>query len=203
MTSRLVRAGMLLTVLFSGTRPASPVPTHWLHRRKAAETPTQDDQSPGAQPQDAQSKDAPSKDGPPADEGAGADLPDVALPSRDSTGRARAPPRASDEGRAQGPGRARGSQVVKAKTELVAEAKVAISRADGTVEDSVRERLIAIQDERNELFDKYSAVLDAWEEKGGDAAAIAEYRAYRSAISLEETRKGRLQDAGGPAQWLG
>ena len=79
--------------------------------------------------------------------------------------------------------------IVKAKTEEVMEAQVTVAQTDGAVEDAVREKLTAIHGERSKLFEKYSAVLDAWEKKGGDPAAIAEYRGYQSAIALEETQK--------------
>jgi small conductance mechanosensitive channel len=79
--------------------------------------------------------------------------------------------------------------IVKAKTEEVMEAQVTVAQTDGAVEDAVREKLTATHGERSKLFDKYSAVLDAWEKKGGDPAAIAEYRGYQSAIALEETQK--------------
>jgi len=80
-------------------------------------------------------------------------------------------------------------QLVKAKTEEVMEVQVTLAKTEGGVEDAVRERLTELHAERNQLFDKYSAVLDAWEKKGGDEAAIADYRAYRSSIIVEETRK--------------
>ena len=80
-------------------------------------------------------------------------------------------------------------QVVKSKTELVMETQIKVLKTDGEVEDAVREKLTELTTERGELFDKYSAVLNAWEKKGGDEAAIADYRAYQSAIIVEETQK--------------
>ena len=80
-------------------------------------------------------------------------------------------------------------QVVKSKTEVVMEAQIKVSKTDGEVEDAEREKLTELTTERGELFDKYGAVLNAWEKKGGDEAAIAEYRAYKSAIIVEETQK--------------
>jgi len=80
-------------------------------------------------------------------------------------------------------------QVVKAKTEEVMEAQVKVSKSDGEVEDAIREKLTDLATERRELFNKYSAVLNAWERKSGDEAAIADYRAYQSAIIVEETQK--------------
>lgn len=80
-------------------------------------------------------------------------------------------------------------QVVKFKTEQVTEAQVAMSSSEGAAKEAIREKLTKLSTERNRLFDKYSAVLNAWEKKGGDEAAIADYRAYRSSIIIEETSK--------------
>ena len=84
-------------------------------------------------------------------------------------------------------------QIVKSKTHEVMEAQVAVTNSDGVTESAMREKLTSLHSERGKLFDKYSTVVDAWEKKGGDAAAIAEYRTYRSAISQEETRKADYQ----------
>ncbi len=95
-------------------------------------------------------------------------------------------------------------QVVKSKTKEVMEAQVAVFKTKGVLEEAERERLTELHTERNRLFDKYSAVLNAWEKKGGDAAAIADYRAYHNAIIVEETRKADYKTliARGVA-WLG
>jgi small conductance mechanosensitive channel len=84
-------------------------------------------------------------------------------------------------------------QIVKSKTEGVIEAQIAMSRSDGKVEEAVRKKLTELSTERNQLFDKYSAVLNSWEKKGGDETAIADYRAYRSSIIIEETSKADLK----------
>ncbi len=80
-------------------------------------------------------------------------------------------------------------QIVKSKTEEVMEAQVTVANSDGATEDAMREKLKTLHGERKQLFGKYSAILNAWEKKGGDAAAIDEYRAYQSAITQEERRK--------------
>jgi small conductance mechanosensitive channel len=84
-------------------------------------------------------------------------------------------------------------QIVKSKTQGVIDAQIAMSKSDGKVEDAVRKKLTDLSTERNRLFDKYSAVLNAWERKGGDEATIADYRAYRSSIIVEETSKADLK----------
>ncbi|MEM8596669.1 MAG: mechanosensitive ion channel family protein [Pseudomonadota bacterium] len=78
--------------------------------------------------------------------------------------------------------------IVRAKTEEVIEAQIRVGAAEGAAAEQARTALAEITTERKALFDKYSAVIDAWEKKGGDEAAIAELRAYRSAIIVEETR---------------
>lgn len=84
-------------------------------------------------------------------------------------------------------------QIVKAKTEEVMAAQIAIDKTEGTVEEAARSRLTELVHARKSLFDKYSKVIAAWEKKGGDAGAIADYRAYRSAIIIEETRTADFQ----------
>ncbi len=79
--------------------------------------------------------------------------------------------------------------IVKGKTEEVMAAQIAISRTDGDVESAAREKLTDLTRERRALFDKYSKVISAWEKKGGDPDAISGYRAYQSAIIVEETRQ--------------
>ncbi len=78
--------------------------------------------------------------------------------------------------------------VVKAKTEEVMQAQIAISRTEGDVEDAARERLTELVAERKSLFDKYGNIISAWEKKGGDEAEVAAYRAYQNAVIVEETR---------------
>lgn len=79
--------------------------------------------------------------------------------------------------------------IVRARTAEVIEQQIAIddTQADA-VEEAARDRLTRITEERRTLFDKYSAVIDNWELKGGDPAKIKGYRDYRGAILVEETR---------------
>jgi small conductance mechanosensitive channel len=79
--------------------------------------------------------------------------------------------------------------IVRAGTEKVVKEQIAINRTQkDAVEQAARDRLTALTDERRDLFTKYSAVIDAWEQKGGDEAKVAGYRSYRNAIIVEETR---------------
>jgi small conductance mechanosensitive channel len=79
-------------------------------------------------------------------------------------------------------------EIVKGKTTEVVDAQVAVISSEGAAADAQRERAMALIAERKALFDKYALVIDAWEKKGGDEAAIADYRAYQTAIFVEEVR---------------
>ena len=84
-------------------------------------------------------------------------------------------------------------QIVKHATEEVMRMQIAIDRTEGTVEQMARDQLTEFDSRRKDLFDKYSMIVSAWEKKGGDPDAIAEYRAYRNAIIFEETRTADTQ----------
>lgn len=83
--------------------------------------------------------------------------------------------------------------LVKARTQEVVEAQIAVNVTDGAIEQAVRDRLVALTAERDTLFHNFVAVVDALEKKGGDAALIAEYRAWRSSIVVEEARTADAQ----------
>jgi small conductance mechanosensitive channel len=78
--------------------------------------------------------------------------------------------------------------IVKAATVDLVQVQIAATSEDETVAEAAREALPEQTEARNELFSRYSAVLDNWEKKGGDPAVIASYRAYRNAIIVEEKR---------------
>ncbi|MEM1277915.1 MAG: mechanosensitive ion channel family protein [Pseudomonadota bacterium] len=83
--------------------------------------------------------------------------------------------------------------IVKTKTEAVMEAQIKIMNSEGEEAQTSREAMAQLTEERGVLFKNYSAIVNAWEKKGGDEAAIAEYRAYRSSIIVEETRTADAQ----------
>ena len=84
-------------------------------------------------------------------------------------------------------------EIVRQKTEEVMAAQVAIYRTDSAVADAARDQLTELVSERKALFDNFAKVVNAWEKKAGDEAAIAELRAYRAAIIVEETRTADFQ----------
>ncbi len=60
--------------------------------------------------------------------------------------------------------------------------------AEGAAADAARERLIERGKKRKDTFDRYSAVIDAWDLKGGDEAAIEDFRTYRVAIRADQVK---------------
>jgi small conductance mechanosensitive channel len=79
-------------------------------------------------------------------------------------------------------------ELVKSQTHAVVAAQIAALASEGDTASSARDTLTELANKRNKLFERYSTVIDSWEKKGGDAEAIAEFRAYRNSILVEETR---------------
>jgi small conductance mechanosensitive channel len=168
---KVITAASLAIFVCLGMQPAlaqTPVPAQ---TEEAAAEPAPDDAAPAEPPAEAE----------------GPDLPQELLnPSIEPTVlEYRLIPMTKDELAALA---AEWLQIVKAKTEEVALTQVEISQTEGEVADDMRERLAELTTERKQLFDNYAKVVSAWEKKGGDEAAIAEYRAYQSSIIVEETR---------------
>jgi small conductance mechanosensitive channel len=93
--------------------------------------------------------------------------------------------------------------LVKDATQQVVEAQIVALQAEGEAAQVARQRAADLSAERDRLFQAYGTVVDSWEKKGGDAAAIAEYRTYRSSIIVEETRSADAQALALEAwQWM-
>lgn len=93
--------------------------------------------------------------------------------------------------------------ITRAKTEEVMAAQIAIDRTEGEVADEVTRRVADLVFERNAHFRKFTAVIDAWEKKGGDPDLIAEYRAYHDTVLLDELRTSNAQTVYSEAvRWL-
>jgi small conductance mechanosensitive channel len=78
--------------------------------------------------------------------------------------------------------------IVKTITTEAMEDQLAVKAAEGAAADAARERLIERGKERKDTFDRYSAVIDAWDLKGGDEAAIEDFRTYRVAIRADQVK---------------
>lgn len=78
--------------------------------------------------------------------------------------------------------------IVKEATAEVVAAQVALTGAAGPEAEAARAQLVEMRAERDALLQRYSIVVDAWAKKGADPAAVEGFRAYRSAIAVEEAR---------------
>ncbi len=78
--------------------------------------------------------------------------------------------------------------ILKTITTEAMEDQLALKAAEGAAADAARERLIERGKERKGTFDRYSAVIDAWDLKGGDEAAIEDFRTYRLAIRADQVK---------------
>ncbi|MEM9084710.1 MAG: mechanosensitive ion channel family protein [Pseudomonadota bacterium] len=76
-------------------------------------------------------------------------------------------------------------QLSREAAEELVEAQVAIDESGADNDDAARETYAVAYEELGSRLEKFSAVLDGWEEKAGNADQIAEYRAYRDAIVAE------------------
>ena len=83
--------------------------------------------------------------------------------------------------------------LVKARTQAVVDAQIAVNASSGALADAARQNLVQLTALRNDLFAKFNVVVDALEKKGGDPALISEYRQWRSSIVVEETRTADTQ----------
>lgn len=84
---------------------------------------------------------------------------------------------------------ARWQEIVRAQTDAVVEATIAAERKpDGPTQQDL-DQIVVLTQERGAGFDRYSAVVNNLEKKGGDEAEVASYRAYRNAIVVEEKQR--------------
>lgn len=95
-------------------------------------------------------------------------------------------------------------EIAKQKTEEEIQVQIeAMGLTDEAAVTAARDKLVALAEERSELFARYSTVVDSWEKKGGDETAIAEFRAYQNSIFVEKTRTADFETlAAGALTWL-
>ncbi|MHA3979666.1 mechanosensitive ion channel family protein [Halovulum sp. GXIMD14794] len=78
--------------------------------------------------------------------------------------------------------------IVKAQTQQVIEAQIEAQQSEGDAASAALDRMAELTTERGRMFDNLTAVVNSYEKKGGDEAVVADFRAYRSAVLVEETR---------------
>ncbi|MGB5735682.1 MAG: hypothetical protein WBM40_14705, partial [Thiohalocapsa sp.] len=72
--------------------------------------------------------------------------------------------------------------IVKAKSEEVVAAQIALARSDGSAEEQNRSRMAQLAEERRVLVDRFLLVLDGLEAKGAPEEVVGEYRSYVDAV---------------------
>lgn len=78
-----------------------------------------------------------------------------------------------------------------------------IRAAEETETEGLREQRLALLEERDQVFEKFSAVVSGFEAKGADPAQVAALRNYVSAITREERSQLTLQEfADSLIQWI-
>jgi small conductance mechanosensitive channel len=76
--------------------------------------------------------------------------------------------------------------IVQRQTQAVTDLQVRMLNTEGAAQDDLRGRLTEVTQQRGEAFQRFTLVVDSFEKKGGDAAVVAQLRAYRSAIIVDE-----------------
>ena len=79
--------------------------------------------------------------------------------------------------------------IAKAKASEVVDAMVRLKAAEGEEANKLRERVVALTAERNTMLDNLALVANAWEAKGGQAEAVADIRAYRNSMRVDEVKQ--------------
>jgi len=78
-----------------------------------------------------------------------------------------------------------------------------IRAADEAEAEALRKERLALLEERNSVFDKFSAVISSFEKKGADPAEVTALRDYIVAITKEERSQLTLQEFGDSlVKWL-
>ena len=78
-------------------------------------------------------------------------------------------------------------EIVRAKTEEIADRQIERLRDPNTATDESNRTLARQVEERAALFERFSMVVDALEKKGGSEALVTELRAYRDSVLFSET----------------
>nr|WP_217626336.1 mechanosensitive ion channel domain-containing protein [Salipiger mucosus] len=78
-------------------------------------------------------------------------------------------------------------EIVKSKTKEISERQVEFLNDPSKATDGNHQTLAFAVEERAALFERFSMTVDALEQKGGDAALVAELRAYRDSVLFNET----------------
>lgn len=79
--------------------------------------------------------------------------------------------------------------IAKVKAHEVVDAMIRLKAVDGEAADVLRKQVTSLTSERDAALEKLRRVANAWEAKGGAQEAIADIRAYRTSLLVDEVRK--------------
>jgi len=98
---------------------------------------------------------------------------------------------------------ARWQEIVRGQTDAVVEATIESQKKPGGPTQEDVDGIVELTQQRGAGFDRFSAVFNGLEKKGGDEAEVAAYRAYRNAIVVEEKQRASFRTLAGQAiEWL-
>lgn len=78
-------------------------------------------------------------------------------------------------------------EIVKSKTAEIADRQVAFLNDPSAATEAAYQQLARMVEDRAGLFERFSMVVDALEDKAGDEALVTELRAYRDSVLFNET----------------
>ncbi len=79
--------------------------------------------------------------------------------------------------------------IVQKQTQAAVDKTLAARADGGSPNDAEAKEIVALTDARSKGFARFSAVVDNFEKKGGDEATAATFRAYMTAISVDEKQQ--------------
>ncbi|MFC6637164.1 mechanosensitive ion channel [Sulfitobacter sp. JBTF-M27] len=78
-------------------------------------------------------------------------------------------------------------EIVRSKTAAISERQVDLLNDPSAATDAAYQAIARMVEDRARLFERFSMVVTSLESKGGDAALVAELRAYRDSVLFSET----------------
>ncbi|MEM9224338.1 MAG: mechanosensitive ion channel family protein [Pseudomonadota bacterium] len=75
--------------------------------------------------------------------------------------------------------------IVQAELKKIADLQVKLFATEGDAADALRDQIAAGTQDRNAVMDRYGAVVNAWETKGGNPDEIAAARSYVTAVTAQ------------------
>ncbi len=91
----------------------------------------------------------------------------------------------------------------RAATQAAIDKRIEIRVAEDSDAEALRQERLALLEDRDRVFEKFSIVISSFERKGGDPAEVAAMRGYLSAVEIEGRSRLTLQEFGDTfLKWL-